>query len=79
MRATGHVAAQRASWSRKFLAVTEALAALRTEEIVLDGEAMAHCPDGLPTFHGLRSEEGGGCGLPVRFGSMDLRGWSPER
>ena len=46
-------------WSREFLAVTEALAALRVEEIALDGEAMAHCKDGLPDFHGLRSEEGG--------------------
>ena len=46
-------------WSKEFLAVTEALRALRVEEIVLDGEAMAHCPDGLPDFHGLRSEEGG--------------------
>ena len=28
-------------------------------DIVLDGEAMAHCKDGLPDFHGLRSEDGG--------------------
>ena len=34
------------------MAVTQALAALRPEEIVLDGEAMAHCPHGLPDFHG---------------------------
>jgi ATP-dependent DNA ligase len=46
-------------WSREFLAVAEALRALREEEIVLDGEAMAHCKDGLPDFHGLRSGEGG--------------------
>ena len=46
-------------WSREFLAVTEALRALRAEEIVLDGEAMAHCKDGLPDFHALRSEGGG--------------------
>ena len=37
-------------WSREFLAVTEALRALRVDEIVLDGEAMAHCKDGLPDF-----------------------------
>ena len=50
-------------WSREFLAVTEALIALRVEEIVLDGEAMAHCEDGLPDFHGLRSEDGGAAPL----------------
>jgi bifunctional non-homologous end joining protein LigD len=45
-------------WSREFLAVTDALLALKHDEIVLDGEAMAHCNDGLPDFHGLRSEDG---------------------
>ena len=37
-------------WSKEFLAVAEALRALKADEIVLDGEAMAHCKDGLPNF-----------------------------
>jgi len=45
-------------WSREFLAVTDALRASKHDDIVLDGEAMAHCTDGLPDFHGLRSEDG---------------------
>jgi bifunctional non-homologous end joining protein LigD len=53
-------------WSREFLAVTQALAALPLEDIVLDGEACAHCPDGLPDFHGLRSDSGG-ASVSVRF------------
>ena len=46
-------------WSKDFLAVTDALLALKTDDIVLDGEAMAHCKDGLPDFFGLRSNDGG--------------------
>src|SRR5829696_5431682 len=65
-------------WSRDFLAVTEALAALTTDEIVLDGEAMAHCKDGWPDFHGLRSHEGvaGACLFAfdlLRLNGEDLR------
>jgi ATP-dependent DNA ligase len=43
-------------WAKEFLAVAEAVQALKADDIVLDGEAMAHCKDGLPDFHGLRSE-----------------------
>jgi len=46
-------------WSREFLAVTEAVTALKVEDIALDGEAMAHCKYGLPDFHGLRSSAAG--------------------
>ena len=52
---------------REFLAVTEALAALNLDDIVLDGEAMARCKDGLPDFHGLRSEEGGAAACMFAF------------
>ena len=45
-------------WSKEFLAVTEALRRLRADDIVLDA-AMAHCREGLPDFHGLRSETAG--------------------
>jgi ATP dependent DNA ligase domain len=61
-------------WSREFLAVTEALRALRVEEIVLDGEAMAHCKDGLPDFHGLRAEEGGAGACLFAFDLLRLNG-----
>jgi hypothetical protein len=46
-------------WSRQFTAVAQAIAALPTRELVIDGEACAHCPEGLPDFHSLRGEEGG--------------------
>jgi ATP-dependent DNA ligase len=41
------------------LAVAVALRTLRTEEMILEGEAMALCKDGRPNFHGLHSENGG--------------------
>jgi bifunctional non-homologous end joining protein LigD len=37
------------------------------KEIVLDGEAMAHCKDGLPDFFSLRSEEGGAAACLFAF------------
>jgi bifunctional non-homologous end joining protein LigD len=46
-------------WSKEFLAVAEALRRLKVEEIVLDGEAMAHCKEGFTDFNGLRSSDGG--------------------
>lgn len=47
-------------WSREFAAVAEAIRALKVEQIVIDGEAMAHCPKGLPDFHELRSGDRAG-------------------
>jgi bifunctional non-homologous end joining protein LigD len=44
-------------WGRAFRAIAAALHALSADQIVLDGEAMAHCDEGLPDFHGLRSRE----------------------
>jgi bifunctional non-homologous end joining protein LigD len=44
-------------WSREFVAIAGALQALPVDQIVLDGEAMAHCDEGLPDFHGLRSRK----------------------
>jgi ATP-dependent DNA ligase len=46
-------------WGREFTGIAEAIAALRARELVIDGEACAHCPEGLPDFHSLRGEEGG--------------------
>src|SRR5215203_5835105 len=61
-------------WSREFLAVTEALAALKVDEIILDGEAMAHCKDGWPDFHALRSEDGSAAACLFAFDLLRLNG-----
>src|SRR5688500_15131162 len=53
-------------WSRHFSAIAEALQAVEADELVIDGEACAHCPDGLPDFHGLRSDSGS-ASVSVRF------------
>ena len=42
-------------WSDEFVAFTAAVMALPVTRIVLDGEAVAHCPKGLPDFHALLS------------------------
>src|SRR3954468_8000514 len=46
------------SWAREFAAITAALKALPVTQIVLDGEAVAHGPDGLPDFSRLLSGDG---------------------
>jgi bifunctional non-homologous end joining protein LigD len=61
-------------WSREFLAVTDAVKALPADEIVIDGEAMAHCKDGWPDFHGLRSEDGGAAACLFAFDLLRLNG-----
>jgi len=61
-------------WLKEFIAVADALKALRVDEIVLDGEAMAHCEDGLPDFHGLRSEDGGAGACLFAFDLLRLNG-----
>lgn len=40
-------------WSAEFVAITDAVRALPFDRIMLDGEAVAHCLEGLPDFHGL--------------------------
>src|SRR3954463_13674630 len=45
-------------WSAEFVAITAAVVALPFPRIVLDGEAVAHCPKGLPDFHVLLSRSG---------------------
>src|SRR3954451_9517735 len=41
----------------EFVAIAAALRGLPTE-FVLDGEAVAHCSEGLPDFHGLLGRDG---------------------
>ena len=55
-------------WSRHFVAVAEALQAVEADELVIDGEGCAHCPDGLPDFHGLRSEDGNANACQIALG-----------
>jgi bifunctional non-homologous end joining protein LigD len=38
-------------WSAEMVAITTAVLALPFARIVVDGEAVAHCPKGLPHFH----------------------------
>ena len=37
----------------EFVAITEAMRALPFKRVMLDGEAVAHCLEGLPDFHRL--------------------------
>src|SRR3712207_403981 len=45
-------------WTGGLAAIAAALRALPVERIVLDGEAVAHCREGLPDFTGLTSASG---------------------
>ena len=38
-------------WSAEFVAITAAVMALSVTRIAMDGEAVAHCPGGLPDFN----------------------------
>ena len=61
-------------WSRHFIAVAEALQAVDADELVIDGEACAHCPDGLPDFHCLRSEDGSASACLFAFDLLRVDG-----
>jgi bifunctional non-homologous end joining protein LigD len=41
-----------------FLAIVDAVRALPLDQFVLDGEAVAHCPQGLPDFNRTLTSEG---------------------
>src|SRR5215207_6989956 len=41
------------NWSAEFVAITEAMRGLPFKRIMLDGEAVAHCLEGMPHFHKL--------------------------
>jgi bifunctional non-homologous end joining protein LigD len=73
-------------WSRNghdraadFVAIAEAVRALPAARLVLDGEAVAHCLDGLPDFHRLLSNDGQATACLYAFDllwleAQDLRG-----
>jgi bifunctional non-homologous end joining protein LigD len=45
-------------WSGDFVAITAAVRALPFRRIMLDGEAVTHCLEGLPDFYKLMSRDG---------------------
>jgi len=66
-------------WSAEFVAITEALRVLPFRRIMLDGEAVSHCLDGLPDFHKLMSRDGQATACLYAFDliwleAQDLRG-----
>jgi bifunctional non-homologous end joining protein LigD len=50
-------------WSADLAAITAGLRALPVDRLVIDGEAVAHCPQGLPDFHGLLGDGAAGACL----------------
>lgn len=71
--------AQGRDWSLNFLAITAAVRGLPFARIMLDGEAVAHCPEGLPDFYRLMGDHGQGRACLYAFdllhlGRDDLRG-----
>jgi bifunctional non-homologous end joining protein LigD len=66
-------------WSGEFVAITAAVRALPFKRIMVDGEAVAHCLDGLPHFHKLLSGDGQATACLYAFDlvwleAQDLRG-----
>ena len=65
-------------WSLEFVTITAAVMALPFARIVLDGEAVAHCSQGLPDFHALLGRSGAATACLYAFdllhvGHDDLR------
>lgn len=65
-------------WSVQFVAITAAVMGLPFARIVMDGEAAAHCPEGLPDFHALLCRSGAAAACLYAFdllhvGRDDLR------
>lgn len=66
-------------WTGELVGITEAVRALPAASLMLDGEAVAHCLEGLPDFHGLRSRDGAATACLYAFDLLmregeDLRG-----
>jgi ATP-dependent DNA ligase len=59
-------------WSAEFVAITAALRELPAD-FVLDGEAVAHCSEGLPDFHGLLGRDGQRTACLYAFDPLHLR------
>ena len=66
-------------WSAEFVAIAAAMRALPFRRIMLDGEAVTHCLEGLPDFHKLMSRDGQSTACLYAFDliwleAQDLRG-----
>src|SRR3954464_15658041 len=66
------------SWTREFAAITAALKAFPATQIVLDGEAVAHCDQGLPDFLRLLSGDGHASACLFAFDVLMLRRSAPS-
>jgi ATP-dependent DNA ligase len=64
-------------WSAEFVAITAALRQLPAD-FVLDGEAVAHCSEGLPDFHGLLGRDGQRTACLYAFDLLHLRTTDPS-
>jgi ATP-dependent DNA ligase len=62
------------NWSGWMTVIAEALRALAVDHIILDGEAVAHCAQGLPNFHGLRSKDGAASACLFAFDLLMIEG-----
>jgi bifunctional non-homologous end joining protein LigD len=62
-------------WSSEFVAITEAMRALRFKRVMLDGEAVAHCLDGLPDFHRLLTGRPPPASTPSTLARGSGRAW----
>ena len=60
-------------YSREFAAITQALRALPADAVI-DGEAAAHCADGLPDFHRLNSRDGARAACLYAFDLLSVAG-----
>jgi bifunctional non-homologous end joining protein LigD len=63
------------NWTAEFVAITAAILAMPVTRIVLDGEAVAHCPAGLPDFNALLGRHG--CPLACLY-AFDLLHLGPD-
>jgi hypothetical protein len=68
-------------WCAEFLAIAAVVRSLPFKRLMLDGEAVAHCPEGLPDFYGLMGSDGQAAACFYAFdllwlGAQDVRGLS---
>ena len=61
-------------WSSEFMCHCRSAPRCDADELVIDGEACAHCPDGLPDFHRLRSDSGGASACLFAFDLLRVDG-----
>jgi bifunctional non-homologous end joining protein LigD len=61
-------------WTGDLVAIAAALRRLGAEQLVLDGEAVAHCSEGLPDFHSLLSLDGAAGACLFAFDLLMLAG-----